>query len=976
MAIKFHCAACGQKIGVADDAAGHHVRCKTCGEVQIVAASPPHPAATPAPELSAWSTAVPPVSSRFRKTCALCATDITFAKRFRQANGELVCATCHEQANAASPPAATAPPLPPAAVPVQPSEDRGAKRLLPATLEHPPLARTYDSHVDHGVYFYAVELNDGVPLDQFVSANQLTQRQIVELMKAVCQGVQQAHRRGVVHGHLLPDNILVSTDGQPFILDFGPPRGSLPQETFAAVNVELKRQIYMSPEQTAGMHALVDVRTDVYSLGVILYRLLTGQHTAHTPLKSPRQLNPAVGKEMQTLLLKALAQKPEARYATAGDLAVELGNYLAGTPLTALPATPLYLLRKRCAKHRLPVALAVVMTVIALGMAGFACWSYLRVPPEPARMAAALSKVAQAQAQARDSQAQTDAAAAKLRDLRTEYWQLNQQLQLATKNLADAKQANALAATANPTPAPAPPVNTPPVSIPPAPVPPAAPSPAESTAAAKLANLQTTVQRSDWTEALNLLHELKDTYGQTAVVRGAADKLAAWDAAITQGMKTDGTANAQEAADLLKRVRAYIVAGDFLRASLALARLRQDRYAQTSVVQNAAAQIPIYQRDVDANLSKDQTQYFDQYILGTNTNSAAWRAVLLDPRNAPTGVIRGGGVPVFRGRSVGYTVVRARVEDETADQQLGVNTALPLTLQDETDLFTSFRHVDNGQWIMVLAANGGFAPATGDLKFEALRHYSAAVSVTVTPNSATPFGDLLLRRLPPDKTGDLVVNVKNEEGLDLTGGSLAIGQSSPWASVADIGRVQQVALNGIGEGPYMLRASGPTYGGMSAQNVRVKPLDTTTIDIPVFALRKIEFDWWYRRLPAQNWQQGNDQCDSGNIWTPKTWSRQFGVPCRFADWSENGCQIEPMMGFKLAPLPDFRDVATVVFPDESAFTAQLLLPVKEGAAFALTSKITLFNGVGAVRNLGVVQAIIQIRKITPLQPGGHAKPMN
>lgn len=272
---------------------------------------------------------------------------------------------------------------------------------LAARLEHPNIARVYDAGLHNGQPYYAMQLIEGLPLDLYVRGEQLDREGILRLMRRVCEAVQHAHQRGIIHRDLKPSNIMVDNDGQPVVVDFGLAKATeLDGTDIQTLSVEGQvagTPAYMAPEQAAGRIKDVDTRSDVYALGVILYRLLTGasphdlsgssldvlKRIAEDDVCPPRRVSDdasrVIDRELETVLLKALAKDPDGRYESAGGLAHDLDNYLSGEPVSARRPTATYILRKRVRKHRKAlagVAAAVCLLFIAAG-AG-AGWLYQR----------------------------------------------------------------------------------------------------------------------------------------------------------------------------------------------------------------------------------------------------------------------------------------------------------------------------------------------------------------------------------------------------------------------------------------------------------------------------------------------------------------------------------------------------------------------------------------------------------------------
>jgi predicted esterase len=260
-------------------------------------------------------------------------------------------------------------------------------RLL-ARVQHPNLVTVYDSGEADGSYYYAMELVEGRALDAYVHNGGLNQRAILSLFATVCAAVHAAHQRGVIHRDLKPANILVDTAGQPRVLDFGlaKPAVAVDTESPTATAMTADGQFlgtikWASPEQVGGGVDDVDVRSDVYSLGVILYKLLTTAPPYETagPLhdavdnivnarpQRPSTLDRSIDHDVEAIVLRCLAKEPERRYGTVGELAADIRRYLAGEPIEAKRDSRLYVLRKTIARHRVLASAASLALLLGVG---------------------------------------------------------------------------------------------------------------------------------------------------------------------------------------------------------------------------------------------------------------------------------------------------------------------------------------------------------------------------------------------------------------------------------------------------------------------------------------------------------------------------------------------------------------------------------------------------------------------------------
>jgi WD40 repeat protein/predicted Ser/Thr protein kinase len=266
---------------------------------------------------------------------------------------------------------------------------------LLGSLRHPYIVPVYDSGVCQGRFYYAMEYIRGERLTDHVQARRLSVSQTLRVFQHVCQAVDHAHQKGVIHRDLKPGNILVDEAGAPHVLDFGLAKAAGPEAAEASLLVSQTGQVmgtpaYMSPEQAAGRPDQVDLRSDVYALGVVLYELLTGQlpHDTKTTrdnlLRSIREVDPRrprtlrrdLDDEVETIILKAMSKDKGRRYATAGMLGDDIGHYLAGEAIEAKRDSALYVLRKSLRRYKVPAAiiLGAIVVVTAGLVAALALW--------------------------------------------------------------------------------------------------------------------------------------------------------------------------------------------------------------------------------------------------------------------------------------------------------------------------------------------------------------------------------------------------------------------------------------------------------------------------------------------------------------------------------------------------------------------------------------------------------------------------
>ena len=212
-----------------------------------------------------------------------------------------------------------------------------------ASLEHPNILPVHDYGEADGYTYIVMRYVEGKTLADLLQGRPLPLPQICEIVTKVASALNYAHSRGVVHRDVKPSNVLIDQQDNPLLSDFGVAKMILSSEKFTASGAFIGTPTYASPEQCLGSNNL-DGRSDVYSLGVMLYEMATGRppFNAETPmavvlkhindpLPLPRQLNPTLPESVERVILKALAKQPENRYQTAGEMAEALVTIVVET---------------------------------------------------------------------------------------------------------------------------------------------------------------------------------------------------------------------------------------------------------------------------------------------------------------------------------------------------------------------------------------------------------------------------------------------------------------------------------------------------------------------------------------------------------------------------------------------------------------------------------------------------------------------
>jgi len=249
-----------------------------------------------------------------------------------------------------------------------------------AKLRHTNIVPVYDMGKVGKQHYFTMEYVEGKPLEDMISRRGMPEKQALDIIEQVGRALEHAHEQGIIHRDVKPGNVLVRKDGHVQVMDFGLAKEINTGRKMTHSGVTVGTPHYMSPEQARGFSRGVDERTDIYSMGAVLYELLTGRppFDGDSPVEvvlkvvqqepvSIRKLKPRVSKDLETVVMKALDKDVSRRYQSIGEFLADLERYRANEPIKARASTFVYSVRKKINKHK-DLSMVISAAVIILSV--------------------------------------------------------------------------------------------------------------------------------------------------------------------------------------------------------------------------------------------------------------------------------------------------------------------------------------------------------------------------------------------------------------------------------------------------------------------------------------------------------------------------------------------------------------------------------------------------------------------------------